>query len=140
MKNLLRVVKTGRSGKRVSPVLVVGSQASFSNGLPVACRFINGFFCPRCGALREHVEENGYRICTSCGHKKAYSSSVPVSKMSLKEKQKYRDSYHFSVSIAFWILKTESDTLAPCLHSKRLSHRRWLKVKNSFPIHEYEVD
>jgi hypothetical protein len=137
MKKILNVIESGKTGKRVNPVIVVGSEATFSNGLPVKCSFINGFYCPKCKVVTEHVEKYGRRKCTCCGSTKAYLiSAQPLESF----KRHQREVYAILASIKVYSLRIEVDALAPLLRRKSLSLNRYARFKRNFPSYEFEVE
>jgi ribosomal protein L37AE/L43A len=116
--------------------------ARFSNGLPVACRFKNGFACPVCGELTEHKEQDGFRICAKCGRSKPYfvSTQMLEPEQVLEIKLQKRADYFFSKTIISYSVSIEIEAITPLLRRKSLSLILWNRMKNGFPSYEFEVD
>jgi hypothetical protein len=142
MRKILNVIASGKSGKRNNPVIVVGSEAVFSNGMPTSCGFVNGFYCPKCKVVTEHVEKAGRRKCTGCGGAKAFLiSALPVEREELEAFKRHKhEVYAFFAAIRVYSVRVEVDALAPLLKRKSLSYNRYLRLKRNFPSHEFEVE
>jgi len=144
MKKILNVIESGKSGKRVNPVIVVGSEATFSNGLSISCGFRNGFFCPICNVVTEHIEKAGYRRCAKCGLTKAYLvSTISLSSLLFQEEIKRcsREKYAFFKAIEQFSVKIEIDAIAPLLNRRKgLTPFYYSMLKRNFPSYEFEVE
>ncbi len=88
--------------KDTKSLLLSPHRAATPKNFDGKCRFLNGWFCKKCGRVTEHEKVEGREVCLECGYKmgldraadvkarkKAYSQRADV-KAKQKKKQRLR--------------------------------------------------
>jgi hypothetical protein len=124
---------------------VVSSQTPFRSGYPVESRFINGWYCPVCGCVTEHIEQDGYRKCVKCWLSLPYliSTKAPDAERVARQAERSRNYAKFFGSIRFYIKQSEIDALASALgrYHRAFNQPNYGKLRRYFfQSDKFEVD
>jgi hypothetical protein len=121
------------------------SEEFFSNGLPVACRFTNGWFCSVCEEVTEHKEQRNAlglleRKCCRCGHfKKRFFTPEQI--LCIRKRSRENDAFKHEIrqlvdSTEFSALQKVTSRVCFCSVVGEMSWR-WFKGNH---FHGSEVD